>query len=121
MSLREKELDERLSKIEYDNIMLLHTLSGIARSFGEFRRMEKQKKVGTGAMGEGTWGARIRAGLTDEEKRLGELERMEPVMRELACLAPRVSEESVKREFGDGQERDEFEFEEDNDGMSILE
>jgi len=115
--LRERELDDRLSIIEYDNMMLLHTLSGITRSFRDFSRIEKRKKFGASAVGERRWDARTGMGLTDQEKRLGELERMEPFMRELTCLAPRVSEESVKRGFGDGEGYDEFA---EDDGISIL-
>jgi hypothetical protein len=39
MSLKEKELDARLKKIERDNVMLLSTLSGIASSFQELHRL----------------------------------------------------------------------------------
>jgi hypothetical protein len=39
MSLKEKELDARLKKIERDNVMLLNTLSGIASSFQELHRL----------------------------------------------------------------------------------
>lgn len=39
MSLKEKELDARLQKIENDNIMLTNALSGIAKSFSELNRI----------------------------------------------------------------------------------
>ena len=39
MSLREREVDVRLSKIERDNMMLMSTLNGIANSFGELSRV----------------------------------------------------------------------------------
>lgn len=39
MSLKEKELDARLLKIERDNAILLDALSGIAKSFGELNKV----------------------------------------------------------------------------------
>jgi hypothetical protein len=39
MSLREKEMDARLVKLERDNTMLMLTLSGIATSFGELSKV----------------------------------------------------------------------------------
>ena len=44
MTLHEKELDLRLSKIERDNAMLLHTLSGIASSFGQLNRLVPSRR-----------------------------------------------------------------------------
>jgi hypothetical protein len=39
MTLHEKEMDARMTKIERDNMMLLNTLSGIASSFGDLNRL----------------------------------------------------------------------------------
>lgn len=74
MTLHEKELDARLSKIEKDNAMLLHTLSAIANSFGQFNRfMPESRGGGIGLVQDGTAG-------------------IEPLMRELQGNA-RVSKE----------------------------
>lgn len=107
VSLREKELDDRLLKIERDNMILLKTLNGIASSFGELKRLSGQadKRHRRGWMG-------VRE--VDEERRLAELERMEPIMRDLQGMAPRVSTESVRQRW-----EGEDEFDED-DGGSIL-
>lgn len=107
ISLREKELDDRLLKIERDNMILLKTLNGIASSFGELKRLSGQedKRHRRGWMD-------VRE--ADEERRLVELERMEPIMRDLQGMAPRVSTESVRQRLGG-----EDEFDED-DGASIL-
>jgi hypothetical protein len=45
MSLREKEMDARLGKLERDNTMLMTTLSGIATSFGELSRVLPRARV----------------------------------------------------------------------------
>jgi len=113
MSLREKEMDARMSKIESDNMMLLQTLGGIARSFGEISRIGKETRGDR----------RTTARLLDEEwkpseeekRRRGELERMEPVMREMQVLAPRVSME-IHRVRKEGEE----DGEDSDDAMSIL-
>ena len=113
MSLREKEMDARMSKIESDNMMLLQTLGGIARSFGEISRIGKETRRDR----------RTTARLLDEEwkpseeekRRRGELERMEPVMREMQVLAPRVSME-IHRVKKEGEE----DGEDSDDAMSIL-
>ncbi|PVH84905.1 hypothetical protein DL98DRAFT_568555 [Cadophora sp. DSE1049] len=113
MSLREKEMDARMSKIESDNIMLLQTLGGIARSFGETSRIGKETRGDR----------RTAARLLDEEwkpseeekRRRGELERMELVMREMQVLAPRVSME-IHRVRKEGEEGDD----DLDDAMSIL-
>jgi hypothetical protein len=82
-----------LGKIERDNLVLLNTLSGIAKTFGDLSRMLPAagwgRGTGTGLLGN------VEVG--DEEGRIrkGDLERMEPVMRELQGMAPRVSGESL--------------------------
>lgn len=117
MSLREKEMDARMSKIENDNIMLLQTLGGIARSFGEISRIGRETRGGKerrgGKLLDDAWRP------SAENKRAGERERMEPVMRELQVLAPTVDRECRKfRE--EVEEYDDVEEEEEDDGMSIL-
>jgi hypothetical protein len=107
LSLREKELDDRMSKIERDNLVLLRTLSGIADSCGEMKRWSgvaarrKRARDSVGPLN------------PDEERRLKELDLMEPVMRELHGFAPRVSAESDRRRWSG---YDEFD---DDDGESI--
>ncbi|KAH7336118.1 hypothetical protein BKA65DRAFT_28137 [Rhexocercosporidium sp. MPI-PUGE-AT-0058] len=111
MSLREREMDARMSKIESDNKMLLQTLGTIARSIGEISRIGKESRK------EG----RI-ARLLDEERKLSpeekrrrvELEKMEPVMREMQGMAPSVSMEIHKVRSGNGEDEDS------DDAMSIL-
>jgi hypothetical protein len=103
---REKDLDERLRRIERDNRLLMSTLSGIASSFGELSRRVEKGGLGIGM---GKW---EETGELGEERRMhGELRGMEPVMRELQVLAPRVSTEIVKKVV------DEFD---EDDGESIL-
>jgi hypothetical protein len=91
-SAREKEVENRLGKIERDNLILLNTLSGIAKTFGELSRMlpaaGKGRGTGTRLLGNVEVGDEVRI-------RKGDLERMEPVMRELQGMAPRVSGESL--------------------------
>ena len=90
--MREKEVESRLGKIETDNLVLLNTLSGIAKTFGELSRMlpaaGKGRGTGTMLLGNVEVGDEVRI-------RKGDLERMEPVMRELQGMAPRVSGESI--------------------------
>jgi hypothetical protein len=88
---REKEVESRLGKIEMDNLVLLNTLSGIAKTFGELSRMLPAASWGRGA---GLLGS-VEVGDMQERIRKGDLERMEPVMRELQGMAPRVSGESL--------------------------
>ena len=125
MSLREKELDARLNKIEYDNVILLHTLSGIAKSFGDLNRMQRdypaKRRIGVadrhgrqvfyssgdedeevGSVNvnvnvrrQGGVWGRDRDVMGEAERRLSELGDMEGFMQELAGAAPRVSAESV--------------------------
>jgi hypothetical protein len=103
---REKELDERLGRIERDNRLLMSTLSGIANSFGELSSRVEKGGLGVGI---GRWEEGQDGGL--DRRSRGELSGVEPVMRELQVSAPRISAESFKR-AGD-------EFDED-DGGSIL-
>ncbi|KAH9224801.1 hypothetical protein DL95DRAFT_517006 [Leptodontidium sp. 2 PMI_412] len=111
MSLREREMDARMSKIESDNIMLLQTLGGIARSFGEISRIgkERRKDRRTARLLDEEWKPN-----SEEKRRRGELEKMEPVMREMQGLAPSVSSEIHKGKRGDGDDDDS------DDAMSIL-
>jgi hypothetical protein len=90
-SAREKEVESRLGKIERDNLVLLNTLSGIAKTFGDLSRMLPAASWGRGA---GLLGS-VEVGDVEERIRKGDLERMEPVMRELQGIAPRVSGESL--------------------------
>jgi hypothetical protein len=92
-SAREKEVESRLGKIERDNLVLLNTLSGIAKTFGELSRILPAAGWGRGT-GIGLLG-NVEVGGEEERIRKGDLERMEPVMRELQGMAPRVSGESL--------------------------
>ncbi|KAF8859380.1 hypothetical protein BDZ45DRAFT_782765 [Acephala macrosclerotiorum] len=143
LSLREQELDARMRKIERDNAVLLQTLGGIARSFGQLHRVTGQRGrnlrrefegfreeergreerrlgfgEGMGEMGyrevgrEGRGESKGEVRGVDEGARRGELRSIEPVMRELQGLAPRVSTESRVLE-GEG-------FEDEEDGRSVL-
>ncbi|KAL2069144.1 hypothetical protein VTL71DRAFT_15482 [Oculimacula yallundae] len=111
MNLREREMDARMSKIESDNIMLLQTLGGIARSFGEISRIgkESRKERRTARLLDEEWKPS-----SEERRRRGELEGMEPVMRDLQFLAPRVSMEGVEDRRRDRNSEDSY------DGMSVL-
>lgn len=109
LSLREKELDARLSKIERDNAVLLQTLGGIARSFGQLHRVTRGSRL--------SLGDRYREGEVEEGRGVGEKERekreelrlMEPVVREMQGLVPQVSSESfVDRGPDEMDEFDEF-------------
>ncbi|TAQ88938.1 hypothetical protein B7494_g2735 [Chlorociboria aeruginascens] len=46
MTIREREVDERMSRIERDNRVLMETLSGIASSFGELHRLIPTREQG---------------------------------------------------------------------------
>lgn len=101
MSLREKEVDARLRKVERDNAMLLSTLSGIANSFGELsralprarRRFRKDGGMLTDVEREMREGGH-------EEMVKGELTKLDPVMRELELGAGKLSQESLKGSKG---------------------
>ncbi|CZR51540.1 uncharacterized protein PAC_01417 [Phialocephala subalpina] len=113
LSLREQDLDDRMRKIERDNAVLLHTLGGIARSFGQLHHAtSRRNRSRRGVVGFDGEGREIRRGRGEDEMvgreerggsgadvkgvegvRRGELRSMEPVMRELQGFAPRVSEE----------------------------
>lgn len=87
MSLREKEMETRLRKVERDNAMLMTTLSGIAGSFGQLSSLLPQGRVGP-----------------EETLRpqgvVAEIQKLEPFMRELQAGAGRVSmEESPSPRF----------------------
>ncbi|KAH7418016.1 hypothetical protein BKA64DRAFT_185837 [Cadophora sp. MPI-SDFR-AT-0126] len=113
MSLREKEMDARMSKIESDNLMLLQTLGSIARSFGEISRIGKETRGDrktTARLLDEEW-----MPSEEEKRRRVELQRMEPFMREMQVLAPRVSME-IHRLKKDGEEAGE----DSDDAMSIL-
>lgn len=49
MTLHEKEMDARMTKIERDNMMLLNALSGIASSFGDLNRLLPRTQLQTQA------------------------------------------------------------------------
>ncbi|KAG4429074.1 hypothetical protein IFR05_015441 [Cadophora sp. M221] len=111
MSLREREMDARMSKIESDNMMLLQTLGGIAKSFGEISRIGKEtrKDRSTARLLDEEWKPN-----SEEKRHRGELEKMEPVMQEMKGLAPSVSSEIHKGRRGDGDDDDS------DDAVSIL-
>lgn len=92
MSLREKELESRLRKIERDNAMLLNTLSGIAGSFGQLHNLLPRQVVQTtdnnnNVLVKGK--PRGRQGVAEQ------IQKLEPVMRELQAVAGRVSMEDA--------------------------
>lgn len=92
-----------MSKIESDNMSMLQTLGTIARSFGEISRIgkESRRERRTGRLLDEEWKPS-----PEEKRRRGELERMEPVMRELSVLAPSVSGELHKVRQGNGADND---------------
>jgi hypothetical protein len=85
MSLREKEMETRLRKVERDNAMLMTTLSGIAGSFGQLSSLLPQGRAGPEDV------------LAEEVLRphgvVDEIQKLEPFMRELQAGAGRVSME----------------------------
>ena len=101
MSLREKQVDARLRKVERDNAMLLSTLSGIANSFGELSRALPRAKRGFRREGGMLTDAEreMREG-GDEEIMKGELTKLDPVMRESELGAGELSQESLKGSKG---------------------
>ncbi|CZS98744.1 hypothetical protein WAI453_001865 [Rhynchosporium graminicola] len=111
MSLRECEMDARISKIESDNIMLLQTLGGIARSFGEISRIGKEARTErrTARLLDEEWSPS-----PEEKRRRGELEKIEPVMRVMREMAPRVSMEGQREGKVGRNSEDSY------DGMSVL-
>jgi hypothetical protein len=112
LSLREKDLDDRIERIERDNMLLLRTLNGIAKSLGQMRLTDLAGGIERRRSSKRAWIGPVDA---DEERRLGELEKMDDFMRDLQQLAPRVSMESLKR-----RERDTFDEFDDVDRGSIL-
>ena len=113
VSIREKELEKRLEKrlekIERDNRMLLSTLSGISRSFGELGRILPWKRDDEGS----TVGREVKM---EEQGPLGEEEEvegrvkttrsLEPLMRELQGVGARVSAETERDDDVDGDRGD---------------
>lgn len=102
-------MDARIAKIENDNLMLLQTLGGIARSFGHLSRIGKD----TRGLREKRGGKPLdEAEVWSPNKRAGELNLIEPVTRELQVMSAPVDRESQETQ------RDDLE---DDDGFSILE
>jgi hypothetical protein len=99
ISLREKEMEARLGKIERDNAMLLSTLSGIANSFGELSKVLPRTGMGfkreTGLLTEVE--REMRDGGSEEIVR-GDLTRLDPVMQDLELGAGKVSQENLEEE-----------------------
>ena len=107
MSLREKEMEARLGKIERDNAMLLSTLSGIANSFGELSRVLPVTRTGLGTeTGLLTGVEREMRDGGDEETARGELTRSDSVMQGVEFGAGKVSQENLKGE-GMGHDHDD--------------
>ncbi|KIN01498.1 hypothetical protein OIDMADRAFT_19310 [Oidiodendron maius Zn] len=88
MSLREKAMEDRLRKIERDNAMLMTTLSGIAGSFGQLNSLLPRPRPETGNI-LGREPFRRPQGVVEE------IQKLEPVMRELQAGAGRVSMEQT--------------------------
>lgn len=88
MSLREKAMEDRLRKIERDNAMLMTTLSGIAGSFGQLNSLLPRPRPETGNI-LGREPFRRPQGVVEE------IQKLEPVMRELQAGAGRVSMEEA--------------------------
>ena len=101
VSLREKEMDARIGKIERDNAMILNTLSGIANSFGELSRaLPAARRFRGGATGMLTDVEKEMREGGDEELVKGELTKLDPAMRELEREAGKVSQESLEGNKG---------------------
>jgi len=127
MSLREKELDARLAKIELEHSMLMTTLGGIARNFVELDRvlplwagkhdLKKRESVKRGHFTERSVDESQRGERKVELAAQGDLMRrmasMESLMRGLQGAAGRVSGESFRRVNA----HNDFD---DDDGTSIL-
>ena len=99
-SLREKDFDARLARIEKDNAILLKTLGGIAKSFAGLSMLLSQGNMG--------------GSIIHEQRGLRERD-LDPVMRELQNAAQRVSGEVSRKSTKIYS--DEFDFE--NDGMWV--
>lgn len=98
LSLQDKELDARLTRIENDNELLLNTLSGIAKSFGGLSMILSQRQADGRAIYEQT---------KRRERSL------EPVKREEQVAAGRASREVTS----EGNESYGDEFDVDSDGI----
>jgi hypothetical protein len=85
MSLREKEMEIRLRKIERDNAMLMTTLTGIAGSFGQLNILLPRPRKDSRPL--------IRDEIGRPKGVEEEIQKLEPVMRELQAGAWRVSME----------------------------
>ena len=100
MSLKEKELDARLQKIERDNTTLLTMLSGIASSFGDLNKIlprDQQRREGRLWLG---MGDKVEEGLETPSlapTRVQKRRSLEPVMQELQGAAGRVGSERSTR------------------------
>ena len=89
MSLREKEMENRLRKIERDNALLMTTLTGIAGSFGQLNSLLPRSRQ--------TGNALAREQILHPQDVVEEIQKLEPVMRELQAGAGRVSMEEASR------------------------
>lgn len=87
MSLREKEMETRLRKIERDNAMLMTTLTGIAGSFGQLNSLLPRPRATSNIL--------AREQIRQPQGVVDEIQKLEPVMRELQAGAGRVSMEEV--------------------------
>ena len=88
ISLREKTMEDRLRKIERDNAMLMTTLSGIAGSFGQLNSLLPRPRPETSNI-------LIRESIGRPRGVVEEIQKLEPVMRELQAGAGRVSMEEA--------------------------
>jgi hypothetical protein len=104
-TLQERDMEARLAKVERDNAMFLSTLTGIANSFTELHRLMPQRRRGEAQSAE----KELRTG---PEGTILEVQRLEPVMRELQAGAGRISMEESSSRRG--------ELEDEDDGASIL-
>jgi hypothetical protein len=89
-SLREKEMENRLRKIERDNAMLMNTLSGIAGSFGQLNSLLPRARPETRNVS-------LKEPIRRPQGVVEEIQKLEPVMRELQAGAGRVSMEEASR------------------------
>lgn len=131
LGLKEQEMDARLNKLEQDNILLLQTLGGIARSFGTLGRvgmdrLEERRLVGRSKLSSDD----IWSPSREEKRRAVDLMNTEPFMRELRT-GPRYSGRGASASAsangdasaGRGSAWDRFkeekeDYEEDEEGMS---
>jgi len=88
MTLHEKEMDARMTKIERDNMMILNTLSGIASSFGDLNRLLPKTQLQMQAQLRRTSGLLESRGVVE-----GDADWVETAGRELTSAGP--SEDSA--------------------------